>query len=105
MNDFRRRPHPHKISSGRLPCSHRRSAQIYCAVFLIVVHETPWRERRGKYRGNIAAAGGIGILLFYGNGWLLRMNVATALRAALFMQQRCWQDLGMLAAGLWAAVC
>ena len=32
---------------------------------------------------HIAVAGGIGILLFYGNGWLLGMNVATTLRAAL----------------------
>ena len=33
---------------------------------------------------HIAAAGGIGILLFYGNGWLLGMNVVTTLRAALY---------------------
>ena len=33
---------------------------------------------------HIAVAGGIGILLFYGNGWLLGMNVATTLRAALY---------------------
>lgn len=50
---------------------------------------------------HIAAAGGIGILLFYGNGWLLGMNVTTPLRAALYTATLLAGFLGMLAAGLW----
>ena len=49
---------------------------------------------------HIAVAGGIGILLFYGNGWLLGMNVATTLRAALYTATLLAGFLGMLAAGL-----
>lgn len=52
---------------------------------------------------HIAAAGGIGILLFYGNGWLLGMNVATILRAALYTATLLAGFLGMLAAGLWSS--
>ena len=52
---------------------------------------------------HIAAAGGIGILLFYGNGWLLGMNVATTLRAALYTATLLAGFLGMLAAGLWSS--
>lgn len=52
---------------------------------------------------HIAAAGGIGILLFYGNGWLLGMNVATPLRAALYTATLLAGFLGMLAAGLWSS--
>ena len=54
-------------------------------------------------RKHIAAAGGIGILLFYGNGWLLGMNVATTLRAALYTATLLAGFLGMLAAGLWSS--
>ena len=46
---------------------------------------------------HIAVAGGIGILLFYGNGWLLGMNVATTLRAALYTATLLVGFLGMLA--------
>lgn len=54
---------------------------------------------------HIAVAGGIGILLFYGNGWLLGMNVATTLRAAL-IRQRCWRDSSECwRPGYGAAVC
>ena len=52
---------------------------------------------------HITAAGGIGILLFYGNGWLLGMNVATTLRAALYTATLLVGFLGMLAAGLWSS--
>ena len=52
---------------------------------------------------HIAVAGGIGILLFYGNGWLLGMNVATTLRAALYTATLLVGFLGMLAAGLWSS--
>ena len=52
---------------------------------------------------HIAAAGGIGILLFYGNGWLLGMNVVTTLRAALYTATLLAGFLGMLAAGLWSS--
>ena len=52
---------------------------------------------------HITAAGGIGILLFYGNGWLLGMNVATTLRAALYTATLLAGFLGMLAAGLWSS--
>ena len=52
---------------------------------------------------HIAAAGGIGILLFYGNGWLLGMNVVTTLRAALYTATLLVGFLGMLAAGLWSS--
>ena len=52
---------------------------------------------------HIAVAGGIGILLFYGNGWLLGMNVATTLRAALYTATLLAGFLGMLAAGLWSS--
>ena len=52
---------------------------------------------------HIAAAGGIGILLFYGNGWLLGMNVTTTLRAALYTATLLAGFLGMLAAGLWSS--
>ena len=54
-------------------------------------------------RKHIAAAGGIGILLFYGNGWLLGMNVVTTLRAALYTATLLVGFLGMLAAGLWSS--
>ena len=52
---------------------------------------------------HIAAAGGIGILLFYGNGWLLGVNIATTLRAALYTATLLAGFLGMLAAGLWSS--
>ena len=52
---------------------------------------------------HITAAGGIGILLFYGNGWLLGMNVVTTLRAALYTATLLVGFLGMLAAGLWSS--
>ena len=52
---------------------------------------------------HITAAGGIGILLFYGNGWLFGMNVATTLRAALYTATLLAGFLGMLAAGLWSS--
>lgn len=52
---------------------------------------------------HITAAGGIGILLFYGNGWLLGMNVATTLRATLYTATLLVGFLGMLAAGLWSS--
>ena len=52
---------------------------------------------------HIAAAGGIGILLFYGNSWLLGMNVVTTLRAALYTATLLAGFLGMLAAGLWSS--
>lgn len=52
---------------------------------------------------HITAAGGIGILLFYGNGWLLGVNIATTLRAALYTATLLAGFLGMLAAGLWSS--
>lgn len=52
---------------------------------------------------HITAVGGIGILLFYGNGWLFGMNVATTLRAALYTATLLAGFLGMLAAGLWSS--
>ena len=52
---------------------------------------------------HIAAAGSIGLGLFYGNGWILGLNAAVSARAALYTATLLAGFLGMLAAGLWSS--
>lgn len=78
--------------------------KLFCTVFLALscMGNRGVKDEKISWK-HIAAAGGIGILLFYGNGWLLGMNVATTLRAALYTATLLAGFLGMLAAGLWSS--
>ena len=78
--------------------------KLFCTVFLALscLGNRGVKDEKITWK-HIAAAGGIGILLFYGNGWLLGMNVTTTLRAALYTATLLAGFLGMLAAGLWSS--
>lgn len=78
--------------------------KLFCTVFLALscMGNRGVKDEKISWK-HIAAAGGIGILLFYGNGWLLGMNVTTTLRAALYTATLLAGFLGMLAAGLWSS--
>lgn len=104
MNDFRRRLHPANFQRTAALFSSPLCTKLFCTVFLALscMGNRGVKDEKISWK-HITAAGGIGILLFYGNSWLLGMNVATTLRAALYTATLLAGFLGMLAAGLWSS--